>query len=96
MAFPKNNSLRRIRLSAENPFDSSIYVLAYNPKASEYVRKKYKKKLESFEVQCDLIKYLSRNMTRKFKEPEDRLIDFDNKLSNFMSLKEAAATGVSQ
>ena len=35
-------------------------------------------------------------MTRKYKEPEDRLIDFDHKLTNFMSLKEVVASGVKQ
>ena len=66
---------------------------AYNPKACEYSRTKYKKKLEKFEAHCELIQYLGKNMSRRYKEPEDRLIDFDNKLTNFMSLKTVAASG---
>ena len=69
-----------------------ICLLAYNPKASEYVRSKYKRKLETFESQCELIKYLGRNMTRKYKEPEDRRIDFDYKLNSFMALKAIASS----
>ena len=74
----------------------SIFPIAYNPKASEYVRSKYKKKLEAFESHCELIKYLGRNMTRKYKEPEDRRIDFDYKLNSFMALKKAVSSGVKQ
>ncbi len=66
---------------------------ANNPKASDYVRMKYKKKLENFENQCQLIRYLGKNMTRKYKEPEDRPTDFDHKLTTFLSLKEISSSG---
>ena len=66
---------------------------ANNPKAKEYTRTKYKKKLMQFEAQCELIQYLGRTMTRKYKEPEDRPIDFDNKLTAFMSLGGITASG---
>ena len=70
-----------------------LFFLANNPKAKEYTREKYKKKLMQFETQCELIQYLGRTMTRKYKEPEDRPIDFDNKLTTFMSLGGLTASG---
>lgn len=60
---------------------------AFNPKGSEYTRKKYKKKMEQFIERCELITYLSAKMTRKYKEPQFRPIDFDHKLQTFLSLR---------
>ncbi len=60
---------------------------AFNPKNSEYIRKKYKKKLNKFEETCDLIKYLGNNMTRSYKDPRERPIDFDFKMQKFIELK---------
>ncbi|XP_017457312.2 adenylate kinase 9 isoform X2 [Rattus norvegicus] len=65
----------------------AFHLKAFNPKGSEYSRKKYKKKMEQFVERCELITYLSSKMTRKFKEPQFRPIDFDHKLQTFMSLK---------
>jgi len=70
----------------------AYHLKAYNPRSKEYVRAKYKKKLESFESKCELIKYLGKNMTSKYKEPEDRKIDFDYKLNSFMSLKQVSVS----
>jgi len=71
---------------------SSLLYLAYhlkatNPKSSEYVRKKYQRKLGEFENNCDLIIYLSKIMRWKYMEPEDRPIDFDHKLTFFNSMQ---------
>ncbi|EDO38691.1 predicted protein [Nematostella vectensis] len=65
----------------------AYHLKAYNPKSSEYVRKKYKQKLQKFEEQCELIKYLGQEMTSLYREPEERPIDFDHKLTNFLALK---------
>lgn len=65
----------------------AFHLKAFNPKGSEYSRKKYKKKLEQFVERCELITYLSSKMTRKYKEPQFRAIDFDHKLQTFLSLK---------
>jgi len=70
----------------------AYHLKAYNPRSKEYVRAKYKKKLESFESKCELIKYLGKNMTSKYKEPEDRKIDFDYKLNSFMALKQVSVS----
>ncbi|XP_043860892.1 adenylate kinase 9 [Dromiciops gliroides] len=65
----------------------AFHLKAFNPKGSEYSRKKYKKKLEQFIERCELIPYLGSKMTRKYKEPQFRAIDFDHKLQTFISLK---------
>lgn len=45
-------------------------------------------KLERFIDYCELIPYLGTKMTRKYKEPQHRPIDFDHKLQTFLSLKD--------
>ncbi|XP_016073041.1 PREDICTED: adenylate kinase 9 [Miniopterus natalensis] len=65
----------------------AFHLKAFNPKGSEYTRKKYKKKMEQFIERCELITYLSAKMTRKYKEPQFRPIDFDHKLQTFLSLR---------
>ena len=60
---------------------------AFNPKSSEFVRKKYKKKLMNFEETCELIQYLGDNMTKRYKEPTERPIDFDFKMNKFVALR---------
>uniref|UniRef100_G1P108 Cilia- and flagella-associated protein 206 n=1 Tax=Myotis lucifugus TaxID=59463 RepID=G1P108_MYOLU len=65
----------------------AFHLKAFNPKGSEYTRKKYKKKMEQFVERCELITYLSAHMTRKYKEPQFRAIDFDHKLQTFLSLR---------
>ncbi|KAM5256541.1 LOW QUALITY PROTEIN: adenylate kinase 9 [Ctenodactylus gundi] len=65
----------------------AFHLKAFNPRASEYTRKKYKKKMDQFMERCELITYLSANMTRKYKEPQFRPIDFDHKLQTFLSLR---------
>ncbi|XP_007447339.1 PREDICTED: adenylate kinase 9 [Lipotes vexillifer] len=65
----------------------AFHLKAFNPKGSEYTRKKYKKKMEQFMERCELIPYLGAKMTRKYKEPQFRAIDFDHKLQTFLSLR---------
>ena len=69
-----------------------LYISAYNPKSSEYVRKKYKRKLMRFEEECELIGYLGKEMTSRYREPEDLPIDFEHKLSTFLALKDIEPT----
>ncbi|XP_055981425.1 adenylate kinase 9 [Sorex fumeus] len=65
----------------------ALHLKAFNPKGSEYSRKTYKKKMEQFVERCELITYLNSKMTKNYKEPEFRPIDFDFKLETFMSLR---------
>lgn len=60
---------------------------AYNPKSSDYVRKKYKRKLQQFEEHCELIAYLGNNMSQRYREPGERPIDFDHKMVTFLNLE---------
>ena len=64
-----------------------LRIAAFNPRSSEYVRRKYKRKLMNFEETCELIEYLGSTMTKRYKEPGDRPIDFDFKLDKFVALK---------
>ena len=68
--------------------DTNLHFSAFNPKSPDYIRRKYKKKLQQFQETCELIKYLGDNMTRRYKEPRERPIDFDFKMQRFMELKE--------
>ena len=70
---------------------------AFNPKSSDYVRKKYKQKLQKFEETCNLIRYLGDNMTVRYRDPNERPADFDSKLEVFFALKgiEPTATWMS-
>lgn len=70
----------------------AYHLKAYNPKSSEYVRKKYKQKLMRFEEECELIGYLGKEMTNRYREPEELPIDFDHKLSTFLALKDIEPT----
>ncbi|KAI8520846.1 adenylate kinase [Branchiostoma belcheri] len=65
----------------------AFHLKAHNPKASEYVRKKYRKKLQHFEEQCNLIKFLGEHMTRRYREPQERPIGFDEKMEVFLALR---------
>ncbi|KAM4041197.1 adenylate kinase 9 isoform 2-T2 [Anomaloglossus baeobatrachus] len=70
----------------------AYHLKAYNPRNSDYIRKKYKKKMEQFVECCDLITYLGNKMSRKYKEPQRRPIDFDYKMQSFLSLRNVHPT----
>ncbi|XP_075453717.1 adenylate kinase 9 isoform X2 [Ascaphus truei] len=70
----------------------AYHLKAFNHRNSDYVRKKYKTKMERFVEQCELITYLGNKMTRKYKEPQKRPIDFDFKMQSFLSLKDVDPT----
>ncbi|KAG8123953.1 hypothetical protein E2320_019386, partial [Naja naja] len=71
----------------------AYHLKAYNPNSPNYIRKKYKMKLERFIDHCELIPYLGIKMTKKYKEPQNRPIDFDHKLQIFLSLKDVDPLG---
>ncbi|XP_068087386.1 adenylate kinase 9 isoform X2 [Hyperolius riggenbachi] len=68
------------------------HLKAFNPRNSDYIRNKYKKKMEKFVEGCELITYLGDKMTQKYKEPQRRPIDFDIKMQSFLSLKNVDPT----
>ncbi|XP_072178424.1 adenylate kinase 9-like isoform X1 [Diadema setosum] len=65
----------------------AFHLKAYNPKSSEYVRKKYRKKLEQFEEHCELIRYLGDHMGPRYRGDDEKPIDFDHKMLLFLNLK---------
>ncbi|XP_035277888.1 adenylate kinase 9 isoform X1 [Anguilla anguilla] len=66
----------------------AYHLKAFNPRSSDYARKKYKRELARFEESCELIAYLGATMTQTYKNPEEQPIDFDHKLRKFLSLKD--------
>ncbi|XP_039637151.1 adenylate kinase 9 isoform X2 [Perca fluviatilis] len=64
----------------------AFYLKAFNHKSTDYIRKKYKKKLALFEENCALIPYLSLTMTGNYRPPCERPIDFEFKLNRFLAL----------
>lgn len=69
-----------------------IFSEAYNPKSTEYRRKKYKQKLIYFEEKCQLINFLYKQTTLKYKEPAKRSIEYNAKYESFFALQENAPT----
>uniref|UniRef100_A0A8C6Z525 Uncharacterized protein n=1 Tax=Nothoprocta perdicaria TaxID=30464 RepID=A0A8C6Z525_NOTPE len=65
----------------------ACHLKAYNPRSSEPVRRKYRRKLEQFVDHCALIPYLGAKMTCRYREPHSRPADLDSKLRTFLSLK---------
>ena len=86
-----NGLIVRTEVTFINCWPICSSVLAHNPNSKEYVREKYKKKLQTFEEQCELITYLSKIMKRKYLEQEDRPIDFNHKLESFVSLQQLSS-----
>ncbi|XP_071997899.1 adenylate kinase 9 isoform X2 [Engystomops pustulosus] len=70
----------------------AYHLKAYNPRNSDFIRKKYKKKMEQFLECCELITYLGNKMTRKYKAPQRRPVDFDYKVQSFFSLRNVDPT----
>lgn len=63
---------------------------AFNPHSTEYVRQKYRTRMEHFKQQCNLVNYLSKVMGLEYQNPPDQPIDFSHKMCAFLKLKETA------
>ncbi|GAB1605421.1 hypothetical protein Ahia01_000824200, partial [Argonauta hians] len=65
----------------------AFHLKAFNHQKSEYIRKKYSQKLKKFEENCNLVSFLSDNMSPLYQPPEERLKGFSEKLETFFALK---------
>ncbi|XP_061587402.1 adenylate kinase 9 [Cololabis saira] len=70
----------------------AFYLKAFNHKSTDYNRRKYKKKLASFEENCALIPYLSSEMRGNYRPPSERPIDFEFKLRKFLEMRVTEAS----
>uniref|UniRef100_A0A8C6T3N0 Uncharacterized protein n=1 Tax=Neogobius melanostomus TaxID=47308 RepID=A0A8C6T3N0_9GOBI len=65
----------------------AYYLKAFNPRSTDYIRQKYKKKLAVFEENCALIPYLMSTMQGDYKPPSAQPMDFEFKLNMFLALE---------
>lgn len=70
----------------------AYHLKAYNAKSSDYLRRKFRRKLYIFEEQCELISYLAQHTTIRYKPPERRTPDFNIKYETFFALKQNVPT----
>ena len=66
---------------------TATYLKAFNQNGSDLSKEKYRKQLEKINDQTALLEYLGNNMTRRFREPEQRPEGFDEKMDEFYSLR---------
>ncbi|XP_072307858.1 adenylate kinase 9-like [Eucyclogobius newberryi] len=66
----------------------AYHLKVFNPRTTDYVRQKYKKKLALFEENCALIPYLISTMQGDYKPLSAQPIDFEFKLNKFLTLED--------
>ncbi|KAJ8009601.1 hypothetical protein DPEC_G00090590 [Dallia pectoralis] len=68
----------------------ALYLKAFNPKSSSNTCHIYKKKLASFEENCELIPYLGSAINGMYKTHQELPVDFEFKLQKFLALGESS------
>eukprot|EP01137_Pigoraptor_chileana_P032498 Opistho-2@21949 len=85
------------RLKPKFPFHSAqesalryigVHLKAYNPRLTDFTRKRFRKILTHFEDSCALITYLRQSMLDSYMKPDERPIDFDFKMDRFLALRD--------
>lgn len=70
----------------------AYHLKAYNTKSSDYIRRKFRRKLYVFEEQCELIGYLAEKTTVRYKKPEKRTPEYNVKYETFFALQHNVPT----
>lgn len=70
----------------------AYHLKAYNTKSSDYIRRKFRRKLYIFEEHCELISYLAEKTTVRYKEPKKQGTDYNIKYETFFALQHNVPT----
>ena len=70
----------------------AYHLKAYNTRSSDYLRRKFRRKLYTFEEQCELIGYLAERTTIRYKDPNKRSADYNVKYETFFALEHNVPT----
>jgi adenylate/nucleoside-diphosphate kinase len=70
----------------------AYHLKAYNSKSSDYLRRKFRRKLYIFEEHCQLIPFLAEKTTIRYKESDRRSVEYNVKYETFFALKQNMPT----